>query len=148
MAALNQPPLRSRPETGQKEDRMKLNNLAKSVVLGLAVFVATGAFASNKGSLHVTEAVEVNGQQIPAGDYTIRWEGTGANVELSVMQGKKELAKTTAKQVELDQAPSYDAAIVNHSNGRASVSQIRFSGKKTALEIDGSDRASMSNSAK
>ena len=148
MAALNQPPLRSRPETGQKEDRMKLNNLAKSVVFGLAVFVATGAFASNKGSLHIQEAVELNGQQIPAGDYTIRWEGTGTNVELSVMQGKKELAKTAAKEVELQQASSYDAAIVSHSNGKASVSEIRFAGKKTAFEIGGSDRASMSDSSK
>lgn len=148
MSALNQPPLMSRPGTGQKEDRMKLNNLAKAVVLGLAVFVATGAFASNKGSLHVTEAVEVNGQQIPAGDYTIRWEGTGSNVELSVMQGKKELARTSAREVELDQASSYDAAVVNHSNGRASVAEIRFAGKKTALDIGGSDRASMSDSSK
>jgi len=148
MAALNQPPLRSRPETGQKEDRMKLNNLAKALVLGLAVFVATGAFASNKASLHIQEAVEVNGQQIPAGDYTIRWEGTGANVELSVMQGKKELAKTTAKEVQLEQASSYDAAIVTHSNGKASVSEIRFAGKKTALSLGGSDRASMGDSSK
>jgi hypothetical protein len=148
MAAPNQPPLRSRPETGQKEDPMKLNNLAKSLVLGLAVFVATGAFASNKGSLHIQEAVEVNGQQIPAGDYQIRWEGTGANVELSVMQGKKEVAKTAAKEVELQQASSYDAAIVNRSNGKASVSEIRFAGKKTALEIGGSDRASMGDSSK
>ncbi len=127
---------------------MKLNNLAKTLVLGLAVFVATGAFASNKGNLHIQEAVEVNGQQIPAGDYQIRWEGTGANVEVSVMQGKKELAKTTAKEVELQQASSYNAAIVNRSNGKASVSEIRFAGKETALEIGGSDRASMGDSSK
>jgi len=148
MAALNQPPLRSRPGTGQKEDRMKLNNLAKAVMLGLAVFVATGAFASNKGNLHITEAVEVNGQQIPAGDYTIRWEGTGSNVELSIMQGRKELAKTKAKEVELEQASAYDAAVLQRNNGRASVSEIRFAGKKTALDIGGSDRASMSDSSK
>jgi hypothetical protein len=127
---------------------MKLNNLAKAVVLGLAVFVATGAFASNKGGLHIAEAVELNGQQIPAGDYTIRWEGTGPNVELSVMQGKKELAKTTAREVELEQASSYDAAIVNRSDGKVSVSEIRFAGKKTAFQIGGSDRASMSDSSK
>jgi hypothetical protein len=127
---------------------MKLNNLAKAVVLGLAVLVATGAFASNKGGLHLSEAVVVNGQQIPAGDYTIRWEGTGSNVELSVMQGKKELAKTTAKEIQLDQASSYDATIVNRSDGKASVSEIRFAGKKTALDIGTSDRASMSDSSK
>ena len=50
---------------------MKLNNLAKSVakslVLGLAVLVATGAFASNtnnKGSLHVLEAVEIDRKSV------------------------------------------------------------------------------------
>jgi len=127
---------------------MKLNNLAKAVVLGLAVFVATGAFASNKGSLHIQEAVELNGQQIPAGDYQIRWEGTGSNVELSVMQGRKEVAKTTAKEVELEHASSNDSAIVSYSKGRASVSEIRFAGKKTALSLGASDRASMSDSSK
>ena len=75
---------------------MKRNNLAKCVVLGLAVLIATAAFASNKGSLHVQEAVEVNGQSLPAGDYQVRWEGTGSDVQLSFMQGKKEVAKTSA----------------------------------------------------
>lgn len=125
---------------------MKLNNLAKSVVLGLAVLVATGAFASNatnKGSLHVLEAVEVNGQQIPAGYYELRWEGTGPSVELSFMQGKKEIAKTSAKMIELDKVPAYDSAVVDHSSGKASVSEVHFAGKKTALTFGNSDRASM-----
>jgi hypothetical protein len=125
---------------------MTLNNLAKSVVLGLAVMLATGAFASNKGSLHVTEAVQVNGQAIPAGDYQIRWEGTGSNVEVSFLQGKKEIAKTTAKLVELSNTPSFDSAVIDHSAGKASVSEIRFAGKKSALSLERSDRAAMSES--
>ena len=127
---------------------MKLNNLAKTVVLGLAVFVTTGAFASNRGAFHAQEAVEVNGQQLPAGDYQLRWEGSGPNVELSFMQGKKEVAKTPAKEIQLAQAPSFDEAVVNHGSGRASVSEIRFAGKKTALSVGESDRASMSDSSK
>ncbi|MGA9526914.1 MAG: hypothetical protein WBS24_02230 [Terriglobales bacterium] len=129
---------------------MKLNNLAKTVVLGVAVLVATGAFASNKGSLSVTETFEVNGQQLPAGDYQVRWQGTGSSVEVSFMQGKKEVAKTSAKEVQLNQAPSTDTAVINHSNGKASVAEIRFAGKKTALSIGGSDRAAaaMSDSEK
>jgi hypothetical protein len=123
---------------------MKRNNLAKCIVLGLAVLIATAAFASNKGSLHVQEAVEVNGQQLPAGTYQLRWEGTGSDVQLSFMQGKKEIAKTTAKVIELNQASSYDSAVIDRSSGKASVSEIRFSGKKSALALGGSDRASMS----
>jgi len=126
---------------------MKLNNLAKFVVLGLAVLMATAAFASNKGSLHVDEAVVVNGQQIPAGDYQLRWEGNGPNVELAFMQGRKEVAKTSAKVIELDQKPNFDSTVIDHSDGKATVSEIRFAGKKSALAISGSERASMSESS-
>jgi hypothetical protein len=134
---------------------MKLNNLAKSVakslVLGLAVLVATGAFASNnnKGSLHVQEAVEINGQQIPAGYYDLRWEGTGSNVQLTFMQGKKEIAKTSAKAIELDRPADYDSAVLNHSSGKATVSEVHFAGKKTAFTFGSTDSASASgNSSK
>ena len=41
---------------------MKLNDLAKAVVLGLAVLLASSAFASNKGTLKVHETLEVAGQ--------------------------------------------------------------------------------------
>jgi hypothetical protein len=125
---------------------MKLNNLAKFAVLGLAVLLATGAFASNKGTLSVQEAVQVNGQQLPAGDYQIRWEGSGSDVQLTFMRGKKEVAKTSAKVVELEQASQYDAAVVDRSNG-ASLAQVRFAGKKFALAIGGSEASAMSASS-
>jgi len=125
----------------------KAMTVAKGLVLALAVLLATSAFASNKGSFHAQEAVQVNGQSIPAGDYQLRWEGTGSNVELSFMQGKKEIAKTSARVIELNQASAYDSAIVDHSSGKASVSEVRFAGKKTALAINTGDRASMSDSS-
>ncbi len=114
---------------------MKLTHLAKTVVLGLAVLLASSAFASNKGSLQVREAIEVNGQQLAPGEYQLRWDGTGSNVEISIMQGKKEVAKTTAKVVARRQSPDYDAAIVDHTSGKAAVSELRFAGKKYALAI-------------
>ena len=124
---------------------MKITNLAKTVVLGLALLLATGAFASNKTSLHFSESVDVNGQQLPAGDYQVRWAGTGASVEVSFLQGRKEVAKTTAKMVDLDNPSQNDAAVIDNSSGKATVSQIRFAGKKSALSLSGSDRASMSS---
>jgi len=46
---------------------MKLNNLAKTVVLGLAVLLASSAFASNKSTVQLHESFEVNGQHfLPA----------------------------------------------------------------------------------
>ncbi|MFZ0685807.1 MAG: hypothetical protein WAM89_09695 [Terriglobales bacterium] len=126
---------------------MKLNNLAKSVVLGLAVLLATSAFASNKGTVELREVSEVNGQQLAPGEYQVRWDGTGSNVEVSFMKGKKELAKTSAKVVELDKAYGYDSAVVDHASGKATVSEIRFAGRKYALAIGGTEKAEMSADA-
>jgi hypothetical protein len=127
---------------------MKLNNLAQAAVLGLGVLLASSAFASNKGSLQVRETVEVNGQQLPAGDYQVRWDGTGSDVEVSFMQGKKEVAKTSAKVVALDKPYGYDSAVVEHEGGKAAISEVRFAGKKYALAIGGTDKAEMSSSSR
>ena len=144
----HQPPRTSRTETGQKaKEQMKLNHVAKTVVLGLAVLLASSAFASNKGTLQVREAVEVNGQQLAAGEYQLRWDGGGTNVEVSFMQGKKEVAKASAKVVALDKASAYDAAVVDHASGKAAISEVRFAGKKFALAIGATDKAEMSGSS-
>ncbi len=124
---------------------MKGISLAKTLVLALAVLFATSAFASNKGSLHLQEAAQVSGQQLAPGDYQLRWDDTGPNVELSVMQGRKEVAKTSAKVVELDKKSDFDSAVVDRSSGTPSVSQVRFAGKKYALAIGGGETTSASS---
>jgi hypothetical protein len=63
------------------------------------------------------------------------------------MQGKKEVAKTSAKVVELDKASAYDSTVVNHASGKATVSQVRFAGKKYVLAIGATEKAEMSGSA-
>ena len=116
---------------------MKWNHLAKCAVLGLAVLLATSAFASNKGTLTLQEATQVNGTQLPAGQYQVRWDGTGSNVEVSFLQGKKEVAKASGKVIELPKASGYDSAVVDHSGGTAALSEVRFANKKVALAIGG-----------
>jgi hypothetical protein len=140
--------------TGQKaKEQMKLNNLAlnsltKTVVLGLAVLLASSAFASNKGTVELRESSEINGQQLAAGEYQVRWDGTGSNVEVSFMRGRKEVLKTSAKVVELDQAYGYDSAVVDHASGKATISEIRFAGKKYALAISPTEKAEMTSASK
>jgi hypothetical protein len=126
---------------------MRLNHLAKTVVLGLAALLATSAFASNQGSIRIREPFEINGQQLAAGEYQLQWSGTGSNVEVSFLKGKKEVAKTSATLVTLDKAPDYDSAVVDHASGKAAVSEILFGGKKYALAIGATDKAQMSGSS-
>jgi len=126
---------------------MKRNYAAKTVVLGLAVLLATSAFASNKGSLQVAESFEVNGQQLAPGNYQLRWDGTGLNVEVTFMQGKKEVAKTAAKVVALEKSYDYDSAVIDHASGKTTVSEVRFAGKKYALAIGPTDKADMTQTS-
>ena len=48
---------------------------SKSLFLGLALLLATSAFAANKGSLTVQEPMTVNGTQLKPGDYKVQWDG-------------------------------------------------------------------------
>ncbi len=128
---------------------MKWNHVAKSVVLALAVLMATSAFAgSNKGSLHLSQAAQVNGQAVPAGEYQLRWEGTGSNVEVSFLQGKTVVAKAPAKVVELKSTFGNDAAVIDRGTSTPSLTEVRFAGKKYALEIGGAEKAAMGESTK
>jgi hypothetical protein len=122
---------------------MKLNNLAKTVVLGLALLLASSAFASNKGTVELRESLAVNGQQLTPGEYQVRWDGTGPNVEVSFMLGKKEIAKTSAKVVALDKAYEYNSAVVDHADGKATISELHFAGKKFALALGATEKAAM-----
>ncbi len=128
---------------------MKLKNLAKTVVLGLAVLLASSAFASNagnKGTVHLGEAFVVSGQQLSAGEYQVRWDGAGSDVEVSFVRDGKEVAKASAKVVTLDKPYSDDCAILDNSSGKSTVSEIRFAGKKYALAIGNAQKAEMSGS--
>lgn len=109
---------------------------SKSLFLGLALLLATSAFAINKGSLSVKEPLMVNGTKIAAGDYKVQWEGNGPNVELSITQGKKIIAKVPAHMVELDAPSSTDATVVrDNGDGMRSLSEVRLNGKKFAFSI-------------
>jgi hypothetical protein len=109
---------------------------SKSLFLGLALLLATSAFAANKGSLTVQEPVMVNGTKLPAGDYKVQWEGTGPSVELSITQGKKVIAKVPAQIVNLEAPSSSDAAVVKkNGDGSKSLSEVRLSGKKFAIAV-------------
>ena len=115
---------------------MKFATVSKSVVLGLALLLASSAFAGTKASLQISNPVNVNGTTLKAGDYKVQWEGAGPNVELNILQGKNVVAKVPARLVEL-QTPSASNAAVTRSNenGPSTLAGVRFEGKKFALEL-------------
>jgi len=120
----------------------------KGLVLGLALLLASSAFAASKGPLQLSNPVNVAGKQIPAGDYTVKWDGAGPNVQVSIMKGKDVVATVPAQVVNLNQASNYDSAVVNtNGDGSRSLSQIRFSGKKMALAVGDANASNAGSSS-
>ena len=116
---------------------MKLSKSFQGVLIGSAFLLATDAFAANKGTLHVSSPELVAGERLAVGDYTVRWDGTGTSVQLSIMQGAKVVAAAPARIVALDNASTNDSVVVDtYDNGVRRVSLICFSGKKVALQIE------------
>ncbi len=127
---------------------MKFANIFKGLVLGSALLLATSAFAASKGVLQLASPATVAGKQLPAGDYSLKWDGTGPSVQVEIMKGKNVVATVPAQVVNLAKPASYDSAVVNTaSDGSRNLSQIRFSGKKFALEVSGDGGASSSGSS-
>jgi len=111
------------------------------------LLLATSAFAAaNKGSVVFLTPVTVGGKQLPAGDYSVKWDGAGPNVEVNILKNNKVVLTTPARLIDLSQKPESDAAVVRQdSDGSRSLTEIHFGGKKYALAI-GSESASMDGS--
>jgi len=128
---------------------MKFATVSKSVVMGLALLLATGAFAATKASLTLNNPTSINGTKLKAGDYKLEWDGSGPNVEVSIVQGKNVVAKVPGKVVDLDNASGINAAVLRQNNdGSTSLAGARFQGKKFALELGDSGDGMQAGSSK
>jgi hypothetical protein len=110
----------------------------QTLVLACAVLLATSAFAVNKGSVQLMHPTQVAGKQLAAGSYKIQWDGSGDQVQLSILQGNKEVASTSARVVQIQSpSPNDNALITVNPDGTRSLSQIRLRGKTFALDLGG-----------
>jgi hypothetical protein len=117
---------------------MKTPSILKGVLLGIALLLATSAFASEKGTLTITGPVTLGGTQLKAGRYTVEWDGNGPNVQLNILRGKSVVAATPAHMVDTGRAVEESGyTSTNEANGISPLSEIRLHGKKYVLEIGG-----------
>lgn len=120
---------------------MKSSLFLKSSLLILVMIVATGAFAggaANKASFQISSPVQVHGTQLPAGDYIAQWEGTGPEVQVSLIRAGKVVATVPAQLVQLTQKADRDRAdMKTGANGAQELTALQFNGKKVALSLSG-----------
>jgi hypothetical protein len=132
-------PSRSPTKFGEEKGAtMKFATVSKSLVLGLAVLLGSSAFAgtASKGSLQLSNPVTLNGTTLKPGDYKVQWEGSGPDVQVSIIQGKNVVAKAQAHVVDLPAPSANDAAVTTKSDsGPNTLAGLRFQGKKISLEL-------------
>jgi hypothetical protein len=128
---------------------MKFATVSKSLLMGIALLLASSAFAATKADLQLGNPVTVNGTTLKPGDYKVQWDGTGPNVEVSILQGKTVVAKASAHLVDLPAAAANNAAVTERHDGAPnSLNSIRFQGKKYALELAQSSDGMQGGSSK
>jgi hypothetical protein len=110
--------------------------ISKSLTMGLALLLASSAFAATKADLHLNNPTSINGTNLKPGDYKLVWDGSGPAVEVSIMQGKNVVAKAPAKVVDLSTPAANNAAVVvKNGDGSTTLAGARFEGKKFAIEL-------------
>ena len=94
---------------------MSVSKISKGLLLGMALLLATSGFAANKGTLQVNDPVTVNGKQLGAGEYTVKWDGAGPNVELNILRGKNVVATVPARTAAVTISSVVPAQISTHA---------------------------------
>src|ERR1700720_2331486 len=117
---------------------MKLSKISLAI-LGSALLFSSAALAgdANKGSLQLYEKVNVEGKALNPGKYTVTWEGTGPNVQVTVLQGKQTVATFSAHLTEQATRNSEDAyGSAADTDGARTLTAIYPNGKRFSLEIE------------
>jgi hypothetical protein len=128
---------------------MKFATVSKSVVMGVALLLASGAFAATKANLTLSHSTTVNGTKLKAGDYKLEWDGSGPEVQVSIVQGKNVVAKVPAKVVEMDKNAQNDSTVLkNNDDGTTSLTEARFAGKKFSLKLGEASDSMQSGSSR
>ncbi len=111
--------------------------LARLAFLALVLSLAVSAVAKPR-SEHVTlfHDASVNGTNLPAGDYTVKYDVDGNNAQVKFMQGNKEVATAEGQIKTLPNKVNTSQVVLN--NDSRSISEIDFGGKDTAITFGSS----------
>jgi len=122
-----------------------MKSVINRIVAGLVLVAVTGvvAFAKEKHSITLPTDIKVNGTEVKHGDYDLVFDEQSG--ELSIMKGKKVVAKTTAR-VEKRGSKARTTEINTRGEGAtAELIGITLSGKDEAFVVTGGSTASGNN---
>jgi hypothetical protein len=122
-----------------QENVMKFVNYVAVFMFAISS-LTIGALAKdkNEGKFTLNDSAQVGSTQLKAGDYKITWEGSGADVQVKILQGKEVVATTSAKLV--DKASTRDSVTLS-SGSPKKLQEIDFSNTHKALVFSAPEAA-------
>ena len=114
-----------------------IRNAVRFTLLVLALTVSISAFAKSKSeNISLFQDVTVNGTNVPAGDYVIKYDIDGNNAQVKFTQHGKEIASTTGQVKTLSKKPVQNQVLLNTNGDTRTISEIDFGGKDTAITFE------------
>lgn len=117
------------------------------ILASVALFVLAGSLAAFAGPKSQTFTLyhdsQLNGSQLPAGEYKVVYDTSGSTAQVKFMKGKKEVASATGQVKQLDKKPEYNQVkLQGGDSGSPSISELDFHGSQTGITFDSSASAS------
>jgi hypothetical protein len=104
--------------------------------LALACTLALNAFAKPKSeNITLYHDATLNGTNVPAGDYVVKYDTEGGNAQVKFMKGSKEVATATGQVKTLPKKSANSQVVLNEDGSSRSISEIDFGGKDTAISF-------------
>jgi hypothetical protein len=117
---------------------MKISRMLGTLSCAALLLASTVLAADlNKGTLNVSEKVNVEGKTIDPGTYKVEWNGTGPTVQVTILHGKQTVATFPAQLTEQANKNAVDAyGSATEADGSKQLTAIYIGGKHTVLQLE------------
>ena len=117
-------------------------NAVRFALLVLALTVSISAFAKSKSeNITLFQDVTVNGTNVPAGDYVVKYDVDGSNAQVKFTKNGKEIASANGQVKTLTQKPVRNQVVLSTAGDTRTISEIDFGGKDTAITFESAGAA-------
>ena len=117
-------------------------NAVRFALLVLGLTVSISAFAKSKSeNITLFQDVTVNGTNVPAGDYVVKYDVDGSNAQVRFTKNGKEIASANGQVKTLTQKPVRNQVVLSTAGDTRTISEIDFGGKDTAITFESAGAA-------
>src|SRR5664279_769913 len=91
-------------------------NLVRATLFIFALTMSVSAFAGSKSeTVTLFHEAQLNGQTLPAGEYTVKCDTTGSTAQVKFLKGGKEVASASGQVKQLSNPPQWNQVVTEGS---------------------------------